>query len=86
MASAAHKQYTYATYLADGSELLFDNLNDPYQKRNLVEDSEHAELLKSLRVDLAERMNSLNDSFETCSWYERHWTRDRIILRTATMN
>ena len=80
------KQYTYAVYKADGSELLFDNLNDPYQKRNLVEETGHAGLLKSLRMELAERMNSLNDSFETCSWYERHWTRDRIILRTATMN
>ena len=25
------KRYTYAAYLADGSELLFDNRSDPYQ-------------------------------------------------------
>lgn len=79
------KRYTYATYLADGGELLFDNLNDPYQMRNLVDESGHTALLQELRDELAARMNALNDSFEACAWYERHWTRDRIILRSATM-
>ena len=31
-------------------------------------------------------MAVLNDSFETCTWYERNWTKDRIILRSATMS
>ena len=79
------KRYTYAVYLADGSELLFDNLNDPHQMRNLVDASEHAVVLSEMRRELEGRMAALNDSFQTCSWYERNWTRDRIILRSATM-
>ena len=80
------KQYTYATYLSDGSELLFDNLNDPYQMRNLVDDDDHADVLNDLRQALQQRMLSLNDTFETCTWYEQNWIRDRLILRSATMS
>lgn len=80
------KQHTYAVFLADGSELLFDNLSDPYQMRNLAGEGEYAELLQSMRAALAERMRALNDNFAACAWYERHWTRDRIILRSATMD
>ena len=79
------KRYTYAVYRADGSELLFDNLRDPYQMRNLVHDDEHAHLLGEMRREIEGRMAALNDSFQSCSWYERNWTRDRIILRSATM-
>ena len=79
------KQFTYAVQRADGSECLFDNQHDPYQMRNLAGDSNYAELLQALREELAARMAVLNDSFEACTWYERHWTRDRIILRSATM-
>ncbi len=80
------KKYTYSIYRADGSEFLFDNLSDPYQMRNLARESEYAGLLRSMRAALADRMTALNDNFEACAWYERHWTRDRIILRSATMN
>lgn len=79
-------QYTYARFRADGSELLFDNLKDPWQMRNLVDDHEHSAVLADFRAQLAQRMAALNDIFQTCTWYERNWTRDRIILRTATMN
>ena len=80
------KQYTYAVYLADGGELLFDNLNDPFQMGNLVDSAAHAGVLRGMRDELARRMNALNDSFETCTWYEANWTRDRLILRSATLN
>lgn len=79
------KRYTFATYLADGSELLFDNINDPGQLRNLAGDPAQAALLDELRQQLKRRLDALNDSFETCTWYERNWTRDRLILRTATL-
>ncbi len=79
------KRYTYAVYLADGSERLFDNRSDPYQMRNLVDEVEFNGLLSELRRALEDRMQAFNDSFQTCSWYERNWTRDRIILRSATM-
>ncbi len=78
------KQFTYAAYLADGAELLFDNLNDPWQMRNLAAEAAHADVLERMRALLRRRMSELNDTFETCTWYERNWTRDRCILRSAT--
>ena len=32
------------------------------------------------------RMAALGDTFEACTWYRDHWTRDRVILCTATLN
>jgi arylsulfatase A-like enzyme len=79
------KRYTYAVYRVDGLELLFDNQADPYQMRNLADDPAHATELGRFRAMLQRKMASLNDGFETCTWYRDHWTQDRIILRTATM-
>ncbi len=79
------KQYTYATYLADGSELLFDHQANPYKRQNLVQDPGHADTLNQFRRMLKARMADLNDTFETCTWYRDHWTENREILRTATM-
>ncbi len=79
------KQYTYARYLADDSELLFDNLNDPFQLRNLAHDARFAPLLGHYRGLMRERMEALNDSFQPCTWYQRHWIEDRCIQRSATL-
>ena len=79
------KQYTYAIYHADRSELLFDNLADPYQKHNLINESLSADTLEHFRDMIKAHMEELNDTFEACTWYRDHWTEDRIILRTATM-
>jgi arylsulfatase A-like enzyme len=79
------KQFTYAVYLRDRSELLFDNLADPYQTKNLAADATHAGKLEHFREMLKSRMERINDTFETCTWYRDHWTRDRIIVRSATM-
>ena len=64
--------------------LLFDNLADPYQMTNLVDDPDHAATLQLFREQLRERLAAINDTFEQCTWYRDHWTEDRIILRTAT--
>ena len=32
---------------------------------------------------LEARLAAIGDSFETCTWYRDHWTRDRNILRAA---
>jgi len=80
------KRHTYATYRLDGSELLFDNLQDPYQMRNLAGQPAYAALLADMRQQLAARMAALQDNFEACTWYERNWTRDRRILRSATQS
>lgn len=80
------KQYTYAVYRVDGHELLFDNLADPYQMQNLADDAAHAETMAYFRALLQVRMTELNDTFEACTWYEQHWTHNRLILRTATLD
>ncbi len=77
------KRYIYATYRRDRSELLFDNIADPYQMKNLAGDPAHKATMDRFRDMLAARMKSLNDTFETCTWYRDNWTRDRIILRGA---
>jgi len=77
------KRYTYAIYRRDRSERLFDNVADPYQTRNLAGDPARKAIMDRFRDMLAAKMNSLNDTFEACTWYRDNWTRDRIILRGA---
>jgi arylsulfatase A-like enzyme len=78
------KQYTYAVYLADQSELLFDHQSDPLQMHNLVGDPAQANQLAAFRGLLQQKMRSLKDEFKPCTWYRDHWTRDRNVIRTAT--
>jgi arylsulfatase A-like enzyme len=73
------KQYTYAIYRKDRKELLFDNLKDPYQLQNLAERPEAMPTLDHFRALLKTRMQALDDTFETCTWYRDHWTKDRVI-------
>jgi len=80
------KRFTYAVYRVDGSELLFDNQFDPYQMRNLINDPKYSEKHEYFREMLKGRMSELNDTFESCTWYREHWTKDRIILRSATLS
>jgi len=80
------KQSTYAVYREPRKELLFDNLADPYQMANLIDDPAHAATAKRFREMLQARMAGLNDTFEASTWYRDHWTKDRLILRSATMN
>jgi arylsulfatase A-like enzyme len=65
------KRYTYARYLCDGSEHLYDNLNDPGQKINLVAGEGHASTLNNLRNSMQERMNGLDDDFLPFSTYQK---------------
>ncbi|MBN2270019.1 MAG: sulfatase-like hydrolase/transferase [Sedimentisphaerales bacterium] len=78
------KQYTYAIYRVDKSELLFDNENDPYQMINLAAEAGHAATMERFRKMLAAKMESLNDKFEQCTWYKDNWTDgNRNIIRGA---
>lgn len=79
------KRFTYAVYRVDGAELLFDNVSDPYQLRNLAAEPRQSETLNRFREMLRAQMAALGDTFERSTWYRDHWTRDRIILRSATM-
>lgn len=79
------KQYTYAVYRVDGKELLFDNIADPYQQTNLVGDVRNSAVLETFRSMLRQKMTTLNDTFEACTWYRDHWTDgERNIIRSAT--
>jgi arylsulfatase A-like enzyme len=80
------KQYTYAIYGSDGSEVLFDHRADPYQMRNLVDNPEYADTLNSYRAMVKERRADLDDTFETCAWYRDNWTEHRVITRSATLD
>jgi arylsulfatase A-like enzyme len=75
------KQYTYAIYRKDRKELLFDNLADPWQLRNLAEEPDQQQRMKRFRALLKKRMDEIEDTFEACTWYRDHWTKDRIITR-----
>lgn len=77
------KRYTYARYLRDGKELLFDNINDPLQKTNLVSNPDYADKLNEMRSKMASRMEELNDEFKQCTWYRDHWTENRVIKASA---
>ncbi len=80
------KRYTYAIYRSDGEELLFDDIRDPWQMTNLAKDINYAGILDGFRKLLKERMEKLNDTFASCTWYRDHWTKDRRIVKTATLN
>lgn len=78
------QQRTYAVYRRDGKELLFDNVKDPYQLRNLADDRGHSKTLMQYRERLARWRREHNDVFEACTWYRDRWTKDRNIISTAT--
>ena len=77
------KRYTYAKYLVDGKELLFDNVNDPKQTKNLVAEPEFAEILVGKRQQMASKMKELNDEFKPCSWYRGRWVDENRCIRAS---
>jgi len=79
------KRHTYAVYRRDGKELLFDNRGDPGQMNDLAGTEAAQPMLARFRDLLKTQMTNIRDTFECCSWYRDHWTKDRIILRTATL-
>ncbi len=82
-----NKQYTYAVYRVDNKELLFDNLVDPKQLNDLAGNPEYNNIIETFRKQLKEKMAKIKDTFPPSSWYRDNWiSKDRIILRTATLN
>jgi arylsulfatase A-like enzyme len=77
------ERYTYAKHL-DGPEYLFDNIDDPYQQNNLINDPDHRGTRRRLKNYMRKRMNELNDPFKPTTWYRDHWTEDRVVVRSAT--
>jgi len=82
-----NKRYTYATYLQDGKELLFDHQKDPRQNHNLADDPVHATIKEELKTYMHQKMETLNDPFKPCTWYRDKWTDgDRNIVASARGN
>lgn len=77
-------RYTYARFRADGQELLFDNRADPLQTKNLAGERAHRARVAHYRDQLNRWMKQHNDTFEACTWYERNWTVNRNIVKTAS--
>jgi len=77
------KQFTYARYLKDGKELLFDNINDPLQTTNLAGNPDFSEKLQELKSKMILKMEELNDQFMPCTWYRDNWMENRIIKASA---
>jgi arylsulfatase A-like enzyme len=82
------RRFTYAVYRGGGKlprkELLFDNVSDPYQTKDLIEDPEHKKTADRFREMLKDRMSKLNDTFPASSWYRGRWvSKDRIITASA---
>jgi arylsulfatase A-like enzyme len=61
-------KYTYVRNV-DGPWLLFDNESDPYQKRNLVDSSEHGEIRDELDAELQRRLDAMGDEFRDSEFY-----------------
>jgi arylsulfatase A-like enzyme len=66
------KRYTYVKDL-NGPWLLFDNLNDPYQMKNLVDDVSYSIIRKSLEKQLSELLRKTGDKFLPGMDYIKKW-------------
>jgi arylsulfatase A-like enzyme len=66
------KRYTYARDL-EGPWLLFDNVEDPYQMKNLVGKDSYAELQKELDQKLTQRLKETGDAFLPGMEYIKKW-------------
>ena len=81
-------RYSYVRNL-EGPWLLYDNVADPYQKRNLISSAEHAGLQAGLDRCLQQRLAELGDEFLSGrSYLERagltHYQETRQALRQRT--
>ena len=65
-------RYTYVRDI-QGPWLLYDNLNDPYQKENLVNKPEQSDLQRQLENILTEKLAERNDQFLPGPDYMEKW-------------
>ena len=76
------KQHTFVKWL-DGQEELYDDLEDPYQMRNLAEGKKDHRTLKQLRSRLKDLLNDAHDMFPPGTAYAEWYDDRRNIVRTA---
>jgi arylsulfatase A-like enzyme len=66
------KRYTYVRSL-DGPWLLYDNHQDPYQLKNLIDHPEYVQLIEKLDVWMWKKLNAMGDEFLPGMDYIRMW-------------
>ena len=85
-----NRRYTYAVFRGwekkglPGKELLFDNIDDPFQRKDLAKERGNEEAIARFRKALKHKMTALKDTFPASSWYRENWIENRIIKRSAT--
>ncbi len=67
------RRYTYVRDLK-GPWLLYDNAEDPYQLKNLCNNSEKAELQRELDKVLAQKLEQTKDEFLPAGQYIKKWS------------
>jgi len=77
------KRYTYAKYLCDGKELLFDRKHDPFMIQNVLQEPAYSGDLSRLRNAMSEKMLQLNDGFHSCSWYRDNWMYKQYSVKAS---
>ncbi len=73
------KKYTYAKYLIDSREYLFDNENDPYQMKNLAGNKDYYHIKAVLIAKMFGRMGEIGDKFEKNQYYKKNRIKKRIV-------
>ena len=77
------KRFTYARYLRDGRELLFDRDIDPHCIVDVAGEAQYRGALEGLRKAMKDRMLEINDEFMPCSWYRDNWMYKEYSIRAA---
>lgn len=73
------KQHTYVKWI-DGKEELYDDMNDPYQMNNLVENKEARDELEMLRGKLEDLLSKANDEFLPGTAYRKWFNNKREVI------
>jgi arylsulfatase A-like enzyme len=76
------QRHTYVKWL-DGKEELYDNVDDPYQMRNLIESPESQPVVQKLRARLTELLADAHDEFLPGTAYADWYDDERNLVRTA---
>jgi arylsulfatase A-like enzyme len=76
------KQYTYCQWLT-GEEELYDDLEDPFQMKNLAVESPDIPILKHLRSRLKDFLAEAHDDFLPGTAYGEWYDDRRNLLRTG---
>ena len=77
------ERFTYAKYLRDGKELLFDRKHDPLMKKDVIADPSYTQQLKRLRGFMTKKMTALRDEFKACTWYRDNWMYRKYSIKAA---